>query len=116
VNNIFLLGEPVVLESSTKDVEFHEGDSVTLICNAQGLLLLFLKEKEKIISFSSGYPTPKIEWQKADARPLSSGHIRQLVCILKLIIPFYNVFLQGSQLHLTRVTSRDSGIYKCLGL
>ena len=29
-------GEPVVLESSTKDLEVNEGDSVTLICNAQG--------------------------------------------------------------------------------
>lgn len=29
--------------------------------------------------FPLGYPTPSIEWQKADARPLSSGHIRQVV-------------------------------------
>ncbi|CAF5048766.1 unnamed protein product, partial [Rotaria sp. Silwood1] len=43
-------------------------------------------------------PTPNIEWQKADAQPLSLGHIRQV----------------GSQLHLYQVTSRDSGIYKCL--
>jgi len=60
-NELFILGEPLVLESSTKDIEVNEGDSVTLICNTQG------------------YPTPKIEWQKADARPLSSGHIRQVV-------------------------------------
>lgn len=59
---LFELGEPVILESSTKDIEVNEGDSVTLTCNAQG------------------YPTPKIEWQKADAQPLSSGHIRQIVC------------------------------------
>jgi len=75
-----VISEPLVLESSTKDIEVNEGDSVTLICNAQG------------------YPTPKIEWQKADARPLTSGHIRQV----------------GSQLQLYRVTSGDSGIYKCL--
>ncbi|CAF3468761.1 unnamed protein product, partial [Rotaria sp. Silwood2] len=75
-----VISEPVVLESSTKDIEINEGDSVTLICNAQG------------------YPAPNIEWQKADAQPLSSGHIRQV----------------GSQLHLYQVTSRDSGIYKCL--
>ncbi|CAF1488042.1 unnamed protein product, partial [Rotaria sordida] len=80
MNKIFELGEPVVLESSTKDIEVNDGDSVTLICNAQG------------------YPTPNIEWQKADAQPLGSGHIRQV----------------GSQLHLYHVTSRDSGIYKCL--
>ncbi|CAF1399454.1 unnamed protein product [Rotaria sordida] len=77
-----VISEPVVLESSTKDIEVNDGDSVTLICNAQG------------------YPTPNIEWQKADAQPLGSGHIRQV----------------GSQLHLYHVTSRDSGIYKCLGL
>jgi hypothetical protein len=73
-----VISEPLVLESSTKDIEVNEGDSVTLTCNAQGLL--FQIEKFIIFyRFSSGYPTPKIEWQKADARPLSSGHIRQAV-------------------------------------
>ncbi|CAF4310407.1 unnamed protein product, partial [Adineta steineri] len=75
-----VISEPVVLESSTKDIEVSDGDSVTLICNAQG------------------YPTPKIEWQKADARPLTSGYIRQV----------------GSQLQLYHVSSKDTGIYKCL--
>ncbi|CAF0968482.1 unnamed protein product [Rotaria magnacalcarata] len=75
-----VISEPLVLESSTKDIEVNEGDSVTLVCNAQG------------------YPAPTIEWQKADAQPLSSGHIRQM----------------GSQLHLHQVTRRESGIYKCL--
>ena len=74
------LGEPVILESSTKDIEVNEGDSITLICNAQGQFSTDRNEKIKIDSILVlGYPTPKIEWQKADARPLSSGHIRQVV-------------------------------------
>ena len=40
----FHLGEPVVLESSTKDIEVNEGDSVTLTCNTQGELLFFAEE------------------------------------------------------------------------
>ncbi len=40
MKGIIYLGEPVVLESSTKDIEVNEGDSVTLICNAQGLLFV----------------------------------------------------------------------------
>ncbi|CAF0747085.1 unnamed protein product [Didymodactylos carnosus] len=72
--------EPVVLESSTKDTEVMEGQTVVLTCNAQG------------------YPTPKIEWQRADGKPLSSGEIRQV----------------GTQLQLNHVTRADGGIYKCL--
>jgi hypothetical protein len=34
----FYLGEPLVLQSSTKDIEVNDGDSVSLTCNAQGLL------------------------------------------------------------------------------
>ena len=76
-----VISEPVVLESSTKDIEVNEGDSVTLICNAQGLLFKLKIGIEIRFLFPSGYPTPKIEWQKADARPLTSGHIRQVVCL-----------------------------------
>src|ERR1700722_16050061 len=70
----------------------------------------------KLPQLFSGYPTPKIEWQKADARPLSSGNIRQVVCLIiekekKELIPIF----QGSQLRINRATSQDSGIYKCLG-
>jgi hypothetical protein len=36
----YCLGEPVVLESSSKDLEVNEGDSVTLICNAQGSITI----------------------------------------------------------------------------
>ena len=42
----FHLGEPVVLESSTKDIEVNEGDSVILTCNTQGELLHFVFAKE----------------------------------------------------------------------
>ncbi len=78
-----VISEPLVLESSTKDIEVREGDSITLTCNAQGMLFL-LKNTEYLINFLLGYPTPKIEWQKADARPLSSGHIRQVVCFFSI--------------------------------
>jgi hypothetical protein len=35
-----VISEPLILESSTKDIEVNEGDSVTLICNSQGMLFL----------------------------------------------------------------------------
>lgn len=31
-----VISEPVVLQSSTKDLEVNEGEAVTLVCNAQG--------------------------------------------------------------------------------
>ena len=67
-----------------------------------------------------GYPTPKIEWQKADARPLSSGYIRQVVMFFpsSAVLSLTKIcFLQGSQLQsLLTLLMQDSGIYKCLGL
>lgn len=94
--NSFLIvsfsGEPVILESSTKDLEVNEGDSVTLICNAQGSFVDVKRNRR--ISCVLGYPTPRIEWQKADARPLSSGHVRQVVRSIDLFGFFERSFFR----------------------
>lgn len=51
-------GEPIILESSTKDVEVDIGDDFDLDCLAQG------------------YPWPNISWIRADSRPLQGGLAR----------------------------------------
>ena len=48
--------EPVILESSTKDIEVDIGESATLTC------------------LSQGYPSPNITWLRADGKPLPNGH------------------------------------------
>ena len=60
------LGEPIILESSTKDVEVNEGEEVYLNCKAQG------------------YPRPSISWLRADSKPLYDGKIihRVFICFL----------------------------------
>ncbi|RNA03685.1 lachesin [Brachionus plicatilis] len=47
--------EPIILESSTKDVEVDIGESFNLDCMAQG------------------YPKPNISWIRADSKPLQGG-------------------------------------------
>jgi hypothetical protein len=49
------LGEPIILESSTKDVEVDIGDNFDLDCRAQG------------------YPKPNISWIRADSKALQGG-------------------------------------------
>ncbi len=59
----FLLGEPLILESSTKDVEVDIGDSCDLHCIAQG------------------YPTPTINWIRADSKALRAvlnGEVQEM--------------------------------------
>ena len=51
----FTKGEPIILESSTKDVEVDIGDSFNLDCKAQG------------------YPRPNISWIRADSKPFHGG-------------------------------------------
>jgi hypothetical protein len=61
---LVVYSEPFVVQSSTKDIEVSEGDSILLQCFAQGL------------------PPPQIQWMKADASPLPDGNIRVIgVCI-----------------------------------
>lgn len=50
--------EPIILESSTKDVEVDIGADHGLVCKAQG------------------YPKPKISWIRADSKPLYDGSAR----------------------------------------
>lgn len=109
---IFHLGEPLVLESSTKDIEVNEGDSAALICNAQGLFCSRRKSMTKFFSrisntedwmATSGCST--IDFWSYSTSGSYFSHLHFILIIL----------FQGSQLHLHRVTYRDSGIYKCLG-
>ncbi len=48
-------GEPIILESSTKDVEVDIGDNFEFDCKAQG------------------YPRPNISWIRAESKPLHGG-------------------------------------------
>ncbi|CAF0798846.1 unnamed protein product [Didymodactylos carnosus] len=57
---LIVYSEPLVVQSSTKDIEISEGDNVVLQCIAQG------------------QPTPQIQWMKADASPLPDGNIRTI--------------------------------------
>lgn len=50
--------EPIILESSTKDIEVFNGENVTLTCIAQG------------------YPKPSISWIRADSKPFHNGIVR----------------------------------------
>ncbi len=49
--------DPIILESSSKDIDVNEGDDVELVCKAQG------------------YPRPVISWIRADSMPLYDGII-----------------------------------------
>lgn len=60
--------EPIILESSTKDIEVDIGESATLSC------------------LSQGYPTPNVSWIRADGVPLPSGaaiHHVSITCVNK---------------------------------
>ncbi len=60
-----------------KDVEINKKEKILLICNTEGYTISIEKQKSFFLSLflSLEYPTPKKEWQKQDARPLSSGHL-----------------------------------------
>ena len=59
-------GEPIILESSTKDVEVDIGGKFDLDCKAQG------------------YPKPNISWIRADSKALHDGSAKFNGEILKL--------------------------------
>lgn len=61
-------GEPIILESSTKDVEVDIGESFNLDCMAQG------------------YPKPNISWIRADSKPLQGGIAKFNVIFFPLIV------------------------------
>ena len=56
-------GEPIILESSTKDIEVDIGESFELHCIAQG------------------YPKPNISWIRADGKSLHDGSAKFNVSI-----------------------------------
>lgn len=66
-------GEPIILESSTKDVEVDLGDEFDLDCNAQG------------------YPAPNISWIRADSKPLQGGLARFNVLIFFIYFTYLSI-------------------------
>ena len=53
--------DPIILESSSKDQDLNEGETLHLICKAQG------------------YPMPTISWIRADSLPLYDNVIVHMV-------------------------------------
>lgn len=93
--------DPIILESSTKDVEVDIGANISLNC------------------LSQGYPQPNVSWIRADGRPLPGGFARHYVIvsynlrILKILF-LYDFFFKGGQFEILNIKKEDRGVYKCV--
>jgi hypothetical protein len=91
--------EPIILESSTKDIEVGIGEDVTLEC------------------ISQGYPKPTISWVRANGRPLPDGNA---IFYVSLFYFFFDEFLKefsylkGNQLKIKKINKEDRGVFLCL--
>ncbi len=95
--------EPIILESSTKDVEVNIGENVTLTCVSQG------------------YPKPWVSWIRADQKPLPNGnaieYVYTLISSFFKLLDFeltFRIIFKKNILRIKNVQKEDRGVYKCM--